>query len=115
VPAGLLLSQRQMRSSNGLLAWIALGVATLAGLAMIAIGRAGDYGGQVDAAKFSRYSELSFLMIPVIAVLWWNVLAGFPRLRIFALVAYWIACIAAYRDDLSFQPYQYVRNSRLEM
>jgi hypothetical protein len=48
-------------------------------------------------------------------MLWWNLLASRRLARTLAMVAYWIALAAAYRNDLEFTVYKSIRNQRLEV
>lgn len=108
----LLRDDEEARASMWM--WGALGWATIAALATITFGRGGNYGGDFTGAKYSRYAEVSFVLIPAIGVLWWQTLKKWPLAQHIFLVAYLFSLAAAYRDNWEFQYYPLVAKSRRE-
>ena len=104
-----------LRAGRGALpasAWpvLATTIAVLAMLVGVAVGRAGF---PVAQSKGSRYAEISFLLIPLAALLWSVCLRDSRKWRHGTLGALWCFLLLGYRDNWAFSAvYEPVRVER---
>jgi hypothetical protein len=102
IPLAATLARPERRLESRLWAATALAASTLGVLAAITMGRAAH----PDAyawIKASRYAELAQLLVPTTALGWTLWLEARPRLRRWSLVALWLACFFAFRDNWDFR------------
>lgn len=113
VPTLILVCSSEARKSSTSWMWLTLAWSAVAGLLAIALGRYGDYGGHYESAKTSRYSELSFVIIPAIAALWYLSLRARPLMRTAMLCGYFGFLLAGFGASWDYSSYQNIAEGQI--
>lgn len=90
---------------------IVASIGLLASLASITIGRAGFSS---TASKWSRYGEISMMLVPLSVSAWANWLKDRPVMLKRILISAWLFCFVSFADDWGLKPYRMTRSSRIQ-
>lgn len=95
LPLVIFLFDKKKRLDPEVLSIAAAIIAILAVLASISFGRA-----SLGGAKTSRYAEISFMLIPFVAMAWWVLLKN-SAAKTIVLSLLWLACFCSFLDNWS--------------